>query len=727
MEAADKLVVNGEEVDYGTITLDKNKLTDIVVEIHKTSRELYKFTVNVEAGSTGKVTVKPESGDILNEAGTAEATDTVIESGGGKTFSAYEDTVITIVPKTDDKDKDKVKVKSITVTPTASYTRDVMATAGYSFQLKSGDIKAVVTFGEFVDYSFLLQAPYGSSKSAETNSKNIKKDNTLEQILYSLNNGTSDNFKEATSGIENKFGAPTILNLFVQNYLTTAGVGKLKDGSSATGAQLLEESLADAIKPNITTIVPTIVEAKKAEIKVDKAGMASKLAGYETATSITDPAVKNQILSMIPGASSYDASQLTITVTPILTEAKAAELGIAGQSVQTQMEGFIKEYLEAIRVKSGYEKELEPSVKVTASTTANDYTAVISATVSSTSGNWPELDRSVTMTSYLDKLIIKVAVNIAQGDTNLPQMPKLVNSGEINGYDFTSNIKTLLGNIDDEVSTAWDETFKAMLKDNKLPIDMSMVLAQDDSKVQLLDPVVQQMIQPPSVTLTEKVGSLGDGESTKAAIMDIYSKFVAFDNSNPKDCLLYLNTKDNADKSYVVGKIDDNNNFVLMYDFEKILRDTQQSDKVPYEKLADLILAVRNGISEDIRIASEKDKNTASQTSQSVIASLIESKISSVKAVKWGEEVTHWTEVERKEISNLLAAFLMNSETSDNMGKLWADFENSGYTSVEFRVAMDASKRPGVSGFVGAFNKAATGASGSTLTVGFEVKQNLSK
>lgn len=708
-----------ETADYNTdITLNPNALTDIVVEIHKTNRELYPFTVKVEKGTTGEVTVKSESGKIysakepLTEATSTNKTVNAGNSGeSGKPFYAYEDTVITILPTP----SDTVKVKSITVTPYETYTHDVMSTAGYSFQLKS-DTSAVVKFGEFNDYSFLLQAPYGSDKSAETHSKNIQKDNTLEQILYSLNNGTSESFKEATSGIENKFGAPTILNMFVQNYLTTAGAGKLKDGSSASGAQILEESLADAIKPNITTIVPNIVEAKKAEITVDKAWMASKLAGYETATSITDTATKNQILSMIPSASSYDASQLTITVTPILTEAKAAEFDIAGQSVQKQMEGFIDEdYLKAIRVKSGYEKELEPSVKVTASTTPSDYTAVISATVKSTSGNWPTLDPSVTMTSYLDKLNIKVAVNVAQENTNLET--KVFNSGEIKGYNFTSDIKTVLEIIDGEVSKGWNDTFNGMLKNGELPIDMGMVLSKE-----LLDGVVDQMIQPPSVTLTEKVGSLGDGATTKAAIMDIYRKFVVFDNSNPTERLLYLKTKDDSDNTHVVATINADKNFVLDYDFEKILRDTQQSDKVPYEKLADLILAVRNGMSEDIRITSEKDKNTASQTSQSVIAALIEGRIAHVKATKWGTPVTNWTEVERNEIANLLAAFLMNSETDDEMGDLWADFETSGYTSVEFTFAMDASKRPGLSGFVSAFNKAAE-ASGNKLTIGFKVEQ----
>ncbi|MBR4544516.1 MAG: hypothetical protein IKO14_00835, partial [Oscillibacter sp.] len=719
---AEKPVVDGTDMDYGQdIPLTENALTDIVVEIHKTTRELYKFTVKVETGTTGEVTVKSESGEIFKDAQKNKATDTdkVVKSGGETEFHAYEDTVITIVPKADDTGK----VKSITVTPTASYTRDVMATAGYSFQLKQDDIKAVVAFGEFKDYSFLLQAPYGASKSAETHSQKITKDNTLQQILYSLNDGTSDKFMEATSGIENKFGAPTILNMFVKNYLTMNGVAKLKNGSFGTGAQLLQETLQDAIKPNITTMVPSIVEAKKADLNVDeiKASMKKAMEDEQNRTqpiTITGDA-KTQILSMIPGASALNANDITVTATPVISEAKAAELGIAGQSVQTQMEGFVERYLKAIRVQSGYENDLEPSVTVTASTSASDYSAVISATVSSTSGKWPTLDPSVTMTSYLDQLNVMVAINATQGSTNLLTTPKLVSSGEISGYNFTNTLEPLMKDVDAQVSTAWDDTFKAMLKDGKLPIDMTMVLAQDKTGKELLDGVVDQMIQPPSVTLTEKVGSLGDGEGTKAAILNIYRDFVVFDNTNPTTRLLYLKTNNESDKSYVVGKIDADKNFVLTYDFEKILRDTNQSDMVPYEQLADLILAVRNGMSEDIRT---NPKNTNGQTAQSVIASLIEGKIGNVKAVKWGRETTDWTEAERKEISNLLAAFLMNSETSDNMGKLWADFENSGYTSVEFRVAMDASKRPGVSGFVDAFNKAA-GASGSKLTVGFKVQQ----
>jgi hypothetical protein len=500
--------------------------------------------------------------------------------------------------------------------------------------------------------------------------------------------------------------------------------------------------LKEAIQPNISTIVPAVVEAQKSTLDVKtplKNAMEAKQASSTVVETLTGDARTAAIDAMLtPGsalAQQIEAGtikrediEVKVKVTPVLsaaTETQYAGLDLAGKSAQTQLEGFAADFLSKVRVKSGYENALTPKVEVTPPN--GDSTITVKATVTTT-GGWPELDNNVTMASYVDQLEVWAVVQVdsvtVNGQNLTPNPLPAPTLERASGDDVKNTIRTEMANVDSNISTTWRTEFNKLLENGELRIDMGTVLTKE-----LLDQVVESMLQAPMNTVTGKIGSLGDGAATRSAFMNLYRDFVVVNNGKP-DSLLTLKTRNEADKSFVIGTVKDKN-LVLTIDFEKILRDgyyqsgtPANADMVPYEKLADLAIALRDGISEDIRTNA-----TGGQTSQSVIASMIANQMSAnrgtLKAVKWGTEKTNWSETERQEISNLLAELVMNSDLDQSMKDVWQKLEDSGYRSVEYSIAVDASKRASVGGVIQSFYGGLGQGNQTTLDVGFKVEQEL--
>ncbi|MBQ9521974.1 MAG: S-layer homology domain-containing protein [Oscillospiraceae bacterium] len=759
---AEKPVVDGVEANYGSISLTKNALTEIVVEIHKKDREAYPFTVKVENG--GSVLVKPESGKIGNsydanakQLGSPVSSDPVF-SGGPKTYYAFEDTVITLVPQT----TNTTKVKSITINPNST---DIMATAGYSFQLKE-QTTATVTFGTLEAYSVTVKAPYNDSPVISSESTGIAPSVTLQNVLYSLNDGARQQAsKNTTTNITNEMRtAPVQFNRIVDYYLNHDVATSKNSDAKITGSEALEEVVADAIQANISTMVPSVVEAKKADIQKDdsmvkeplETAMKDKQASYDNASAETaNGAVKSSIVKAILDNNAdlkaqFDAETIKesdfdvkVKVTPIISAEKETAftgLDITGKSVQKQLERFVSDYLSKIRIDPNYDyNALTPEITVAASKTSTGAPVItLSAKVNTTSG-WPTLDNSLKMSDYLDQLNVYVVVAIdsitlkGESITPLPA-PTLESSSQFTSADTMKNaVKTELDKVDANVATTWNTEFAKLLdNNNKLSIDMGQVLTKE-----LLDQVVDEMLKAPMETVTgdketgkkAKIESVGDGAITKSAFMNLYRDFVVV-NSDDTGKFQTLTLKTNgAESTYpTIGEIDNNTkNLVLTIDFEKILRDGYYNtgtpanpDQVPYEQLVDLVIALRDGISEDIRTNAKNG-----ETSQTVIATIIENQMKSrggLTVTKWGTAKSNFTDVERKEIANLFAELVMNSETEETMQTVWQKLENNGYSSVQFSAILDASKRAKFAGFIEAFY----GEQGkTTLDVGFKVEQTV--
>ena len=760
-----EVTINGQVSDSATINLTQGELTDIIVEIQDKDRNAVEFTVQVTGGS---VRVKPESGRIMLTSGyTAETAKEQLKSTTGtmagdtvsnqtKSYFAFENSVITIIPTT----TNATKVTQIKVTKTpGGAASDVLNTSGFSFQLTSPQASAVVTFGTFDSYSVLFQAPYngGNGPSMRSLSTNIAKtyDATVQEVLYSLNDGQRiDPATNTRTGITNEFSAPATMNQTLAYYLSHRVVED-ENGAKITGADSVKNMLEDSIKSSIATVFPSVVEAKKADLKSDPANVTGpigtemrsrqanassmEVTGAAKSTVLENTSYYQQLLDGTVQESSF---RVMANVTTILSLEKENELKtrypalaseLTGKSAEAQLSGFVSDYLGKIQVQPNYNySNLTPAFTVTPNATNSTMpTLTISANVTAAGNNWPQLDNSVSMTQYADRFNIWILAEISQvlydsnGDgtfdaaTEAVQMtnaaPALYNAAQLG---VTVDKTAMLRNIDNAVNTTWNNSFGG----NGVAIDMTQVLSGE-----LIGSVVKEVIQGPSDTLTSRVSSLGDGANTRAAFMNLYDGFVECNSKDPQN-MLTLKTKGGT--STVIGRATNNNqNLVLTIDFTQILRDTATpTDQTSYEVLVDLLVGLRNGISTDIRETSEASNNN--QSAQSVIASLIESQLNggnrnAVTVNKWGTEKrgSQMTAAERKEVANLLAGMVMNSEMSDAFNTAWKGFEDSGYQSVTFSFTLDASKRSRLAPILESYYG---NTDTKTLNIGFNVTQVIS-
>ncbi len=767
-----EVMINGEVSTSrsATITLTEGELTDIIVEMQPKDREAVQFTVQVVNGS---VRVRPESGRIMNASGyTAETAKDQLKTTSGtltsdtvssqtRSYYAFENSVITIIPNT----SDTSKVAEITVTKTpGGAASDVMNTRGFSFQLTSPQATAVVRFGTFDSYSVLFQAPYngGTGPSMRSLSTSIAKtyDATVQDVLYSLNNGQRiDPATNTRTGITNEFSAPATLNQTLAYYFSHR-VAKDEDGTKITGAESVKNMLENSIQSSISTVFPSVVEAKKAELKADPSNvtgpigteMRSRQAANPTPTEVTGAAKSTVLETVYAGTDTLtqlrngeireSSFQVMANVTTILSAEKENQLktqyqtqypalanDLTGKSAESQLSGFVSDYLGKIKVDDSYNySNLTPTFTVTPnSANSTTPTLTISANVTAANNNWPQLDSSVSMAQYADRFNVWILAQISSVsyDSNgngifeaneavtLPAMqPSLYSAAQL---DITVDKASMLSSIDSAVRNTWNSNFTS----SGIAIDMTQVLSGE-----MIGNVVKDVIQGPSDMLTNRIGSLGSGANTRAAFMNLYDGFVECNSKTP-DSMLTLKTKSGT--STVIGRATNNNqNLVLTINFNEILRDSATpTDETSYEVLVDLLIGLRNGISTDIRETSAT--NNKNQSAQSVIAGLIEGQLNgrnrnAVTVNKWGttKQGSQLSAAEKKEVSNLLAALAMNSEMDDAFNSAWRSFEESGYQSVTFTLTLDAAKRAGLAPILESYYG---NADTKTLDIGFNVTQ----
>ncbi len=760
-----EVTINGEDTTNGSATIDltRDALTDIVVEMQPKDRDAVRFTVQVTGGS---VRVKPESGRIMNASGyTAETAKDQLKTTSGtltsdtvnsttRAYFAFENSVITIIPNTDDTSK----VKQITVRKAdGSVLSDVMSTEGFSFQLKTATT-ADIRFGTFDSYSVQLQAPYGGTPSMRSLSTNIAKtgDPTVQEILYSLNDGQrSDSATNTRTGITNVFSFPATLNQALVYYFNNRVV-KDEDGNQITGADNVKNMLEESITSSIATVFPSVVEAKKADLKANPSNvtgpisteMRNRQAANPTLTEVTG-AAKSTVLETVfagtdmltqlqNGEVQESSFQVMANVTTILSAEKENQLKtqypalanvLNGKSAESQLSNFVSDYLGKIKVQDGYNySNLTPVFTVEASNSVPP-TLTISARVTAANNNWPQLDSSISMTQYADRFnvwILAVISSVIQ-DSNgngvfeateaisLPAMqPSLYSAAQL---DISVDKASMLSSIDSAVRNTWNSNFSS----SGIDIDMTQVLSG-----KMIGDVVKDAIEAPSNTLTSKVNSLGNGTNTRAAFMNLYDGFVECDPKTPNS-MLTLKTKGGT--STVIGRATNNNqSLVLTLNFNEILRDeATPTDQTSYEALADLLVGLRNGISTDIR-----ENSNAGKSAQSVIASLIEGQLNgrnrnAVTVNKWGvtKQGSQLTAAEKKEVSNLIAGMVMNSKMEDSFDTVvWRNFEKSGYQSVTFILTLDAARRASLAPILESVADV-LGSDPTRLEVGLNVTQDI--
>jgi hypothetical protein len=628
---------------------------------------------------------------------------------------------------------------------------------------------ATVTFGKFQSYNVLFQAPFKGSasdsltmRSYSANINKVGKDGkiptttvTVQDVLYSLNNGKTNDVETTDSkNITNVFAAPTTLNKTLAYYLRN-NVVKKEGSPNISGADSLKETLEETVGKKIATIFPSVVEAKKNDLKDDPKTVTDPLSKKmseeqkdATAVKVTG-ALKSSILEKVPvygdqlkeGTLKEKSFQVMAKVTTILSKATETELDLikdypaladklAGKSAETQLTNFATDFLSKIKVDPKYDYgKLKPDFVVT-KPTGNTPNFTISASVTAEGNEWPTLDKSVTMTSYADSFNIWVVAQItsvafdANGDgkfenENIPNLPAAVTAPDLYSsaqLGVKTDVTDVLKAVDTEVGNTWEDAFG----ENGVAIDMGKVLSK-----KLLDQVVEGIIEKPSNTLTTKVASLGDGVNTSNAFMNLYRDFVVFGSDNAS----LLNLKTAGDELTPIGSVNNDGSLALKIDFEKILRDASAGDKTSYEQLVNLIVGLRDGISTDIRVTSEGANSK--QSAQSVIANLILGRLNtagvSIEANKWGEPVDakSMSYTQQKELANLVAGLLMNSAmNSDFDSDVWTKFEDNGYQSVKFEFKLDSNKRGGLKAFIdsyyGSGNK-----TGTTLDIGFQITQNI--
>ena len=462
-------------------------------------------------------------------------------------------------------------------------------------------------------------------------------------------------------------------------------------------------------------------------------------------------AAKSSIVSQILEANSdlralFDAKTITesnftvtVNVTPILlTEDEGSNA--KDKSVQTQLETFIAEYLNALQITF---TAPTPNVDVDALTSTKPVQIVVSATANFASR--PTLVKPVNeknvagFVGYLDNLKIwanvelaSVTVNIdnnTQSVSNLPRVSTLYAADNF-GDAMQTKVRNALQAVDGQIDVKWTETLDKMIdRSGNMNVNMGQVLTQE-----LMDQVVDKVLSDAIDKLVVKVDSIkrtndqgkDDAPATRAAVMNLYHDYVVF-NSGDASKLLTLKTKGNDEPvvGYVPADGQYAGNLVLTVDADTMFRDKPGDlDKTSYEKLIDLLVALRDGMSTDIRLKSEA--NGANQTAQSVFAALVHDQMgkSAPKVTKWGKEITSLTAQERKELANLVAGLMMSS-LDTQMKDAWQAFEDSGYQSVEFKLKLDANKRGGTSAIVKSLNSQLGRANETNIELGFSVTQNI--
>jgi hypothetical protein len=474
--------------------------------------------------------------------------------------------------------------------------------------------------------------------------------------------------------------------------------------------------------------------------------MQSAQTNNPTAAREVTGAAKSTVLASTPYAEQLQNNTLResdfrvmANVTPILSQAKETELAgqysalasdLTGKSAEAQLSAFVTDYLGKIQVQPDYNyANLTPAVTVTPNpergTGAAMPTLEISATVTAANNNWPTLDPSISMTNYADRFNIWILADISQvlydanGDGTFDPATEAVTLSNVAPALYSAaqlglslDKTAMLRNIDSAVNTTWNSSFSA----DGVAIDMTQVLSAE-----MIGDVVKDAIQAPSDKLTNKVSSLGDGRNTRAAFMNLYDGFV---ECNPKDPQNMLTLRTKSGTSTVIGQaINNNQTLKLTLDFTQILRDAATpTDQTSYEVLVDLLIGIRDGISTDIR-----ENSSAGKNAQSVIASLIEGQLNgtnrnAITVNKWGtpKRGSELTAAERKEVANLLAGMVMNSEMDDEFNSAWQSFEESGYQSVTFIFTLDAAKRAGLAPILESYYG---DTDTTTLDIGFNVTQ----
>lgn len=752
-DKAESPIVADLSKSYGSaFDLTANKLTEIVVEFYNSNRSGYKFTVKLVNNSGKSVTVKSENGKLGTgyDAGSKQLQGQLF---GPQTITtdteywAYGNSVITITPATDA----TTKVKSIEVKTGTTVQTDVMATPGFSFQVLPGTTTATVTFGTVNSYDLLVRSPYGANVALS--SESTFKSASFGNVLNSLNDGQKST-KSNSNGIENEFyTTPDKFNQVVYYYLNNE-VATPKAGSSITkakitGSEYLQDMMSESVSNNISSMVDSLIKGEVSKLQANSATITAPITTSMTTEQQTrDNAqpvaatgdVKQAIIDAVLASNAtlkakYDAGAITaanfninIKATPILSTAKEAAypaLSLTGKSVESQIKSFVIDYLSKVQVGTYDYTQLQPNVQV--SPVKNDSqipTLSISAGVTTT-GTWPQLDNSKKMADYADKLEVYFVVevtSISAGDqtvTNLPA-PALYSSSQLgSNNEVKTTVQAELTKADTTIQNTWNTTLTTMVSS----IPMDKVLTEET-----FGKIVDDMIDSPLNTLTSKVNGIGDASASKSAFKNLYNDFVVF---NSADTTKFLTLKTKGGEAPVIGKIEDNK-LVLTLNFETILRDkATPTDNGAFEQLIDLLLAFRNGISEDIRATSEKSGNN--QTSQTVIASMIQGQLNSkrgnsLNVTKWGTTKTggtsgNMTALEKKEVANLLAELLMNAKTSQSMDEVYANFEANGYTLVSYSIGFDASKRASFAPFAESLNSVL--GSGNEVNVGFKLERKV--
>ena len=763
-----------------SISIPADGSVDLVVNFHPPRTSAIPFKVIVGTGGSAKI--KAEGGKLLAFGSATDATDAFNKLNGGasedkldgvdsKTYYAYNDSIITITPTATGSNK----VYSIFATDTG-YTLTTVTSAklydaipsdkAFSFKLTKAST-AEVTFGAANStdpFNALLQAPYtgtvdalAASAQLISHSRKISTTSQILDVLYSLNNGQSTGYTSDSSNIENFFrGTPDLMTRALAYYMRRPTTGDEKNGQAA-----LKEMLEESVKETLGANVKTMVDAEMEKLTEDKTTVSGPLGteltnlGAMTQTGIqVEGAAKSTIVKQIldKDTTAGDAnlrtqfnngtikeSDFTVTVsaTPVL-------LGATDQSVQTQLETFIMDYLRGLDVV--FDAENPPKATITVTSTAVQETASgasFDITIHATAKfkQEPALVKPAGgFAAYADKLNIwaNVALTDVQlnGQSVMNRLPAnfslddpLYSIGKdefgSQATKIESDIKSALDKVDASIDSTWNDKLHGanglMDANNTVVVNFAQVLSEE-----LLDAVVDKALDDAVAELVEKVDSIninGDAPATRTAVKNLYHKFVKFNKGNAN--ILTILTMDPS-KENVIGKTA-GDDLVLTLNLNEILRDsatTSNQNKTSYEKLIELLVAVRDGMSADIRAKG------SGQTAQGVFADLIDRQIAhgrGMSATKWGEAGASFTNrtAERRELSNLLAGLLMSS-LNDPMEKAWQPFEDSGYRSVDFRVNLDAAKRGKLEGLVQSLNNA-LGLSGNQIEVGFQVTQNVTK
>ena len=287
-----KVLINDNSVSYdindGASATVNPGTAEIVVAFLPEGATVVPFTV--ELVGDGKVDIRAENGSFLSllqrpakpdkddVKGSDTRTAEVPNTDTGKRFSAWalSGTIITLTPDLGE----NVVIKSIEV-DSQKQVRDELPSNGFSYSLvdiEGRENNMVVTTETFGGYSLLVQAPYEgelasgdvslhsfSKVESESGDSDPAKTVTLQDILYSLNNGQrttyidENSFTTAANNIKNNVAATFgVLPKIAQLYLY--------DGGKTKSAEQLEERINKAVEASIKDNIGSIINSKKEEM-----------------------------------------------------------------------------------------------------------------------------------------------------------------------------------------------------------------------------------------------------------------------------------------------------------------------------------------------------------------------------------------------------------------------------------------------------------------------------